>query len=147
MAAPADTEPWRILILLKDVRYIYGQYLKFFLPVPAPSKKLAQTLLNLKDGIYRFDSRYNTGDEPLSVFCQLTLGLSDMLTAFRYELHSCARDHEVDMLDTNDWLLELDALSVDRLQLRLNPITLGVDMINETMETSVHHEAQPPFVD
>ena len=140
MAASARIEPTRSLLLLKDVRYLYGQYLNFFLPVPASGKKLAHTLSSLKDGINRYEIKYNTGNGPLSVFYQLTLGLSDILTALQHGLRSCLRDYGSDTLDASDWPFELDSESMERLQTRLHPISMGVDIINEAMELSVHHE-------
>lgn len=147
MAASAENEPRRNLRLLKDVRFLYGRYLKFFLPVPASSAKFARTLSSLKNDIYRFDSKYNTGIEPLSVFCQLTLGLSDTLIALRRILISCARDYASDTLDESDWLLEFGDASMERLQTRLNPISMGVEIINEAMEMFVLHEVQDLFTD
>ncbi|CAD6584977.1 MAG: hypothetical protein ASARMPREDX12_001871 [Alectoria sarmentosa] len=139
MAASAENEPKRHLRLLKDVRYLYGQYLKFFLPVPTSCAKLAQTLSSLNNGIYRFDSKYSTGNEPLSVFCQLTLGLSDTLIALRRGLISCARDYESDTLDNaSDWQVDLETASMERLQTRLNPMSMGVEIINEAVEMALN---------
>lgn len=147
MAASAENEPRRNLRLLKDVRFLYGRYLKFFHPVPASCAEFARTLSSLKNDIYRFDSKYNTGSEPLSVFCQLTLGLSDTLVALRRILISCARDYASDTLDESDWLLEFGDASMERLQARVNPISVGVEIINEAMEMFVQHEVQDLFTD
>ena len=134
MAIPAENGPKRCLQLLKDVRYLFGQYLGFFRPVSASSARIAHTLNSLKTGIHRFDSKHNTGKEPLSVFCQLTLGLSDTLIGLKHALASCAREYGSDSRDANDWLLELDAASMERLQTRLNSISVSVEIINEAME-------------
>lgn len=142
----AEIEPRGILLLLKDVRYLYGQYLKFYNPnLPTSSEKLAQTLSSLKDGIYRFDTKYNTDNEPLSVFYQLTLGLSDTLIAIQRGLRSCVHEYGLDALDASEWPIEFDAASLERLQTRLGPILVGVDIINETMEMLVHHVAEDHF--
>lgn len=141
MAASAENEPRRDLRLLKNARYLFGRYLKFFLPVSASCAKLAHTLSSLQNGIYRFNSRYNTGNEPLSVYSQLTVGLSDTLVALRRDLISCARQYESDTLDTGDWSFELDDASMERLQTRLNPITMGVEIINEAMEMALNESS------
>ena len=138
MAASAENEPRRVLELLKDVRRLYGQYLKFILPVSASCDKIAHTLSNLVDRIHRFHSKHNTGEEPLSVFCQLTLGLSYTLKTLQRDLISCARDYDSDTLDASDWSVGLDDASMERLQTRLNPISMGVEIINEAMEMFVH---------
>ena len=147
MAASAEIEPKRILQLLKEIRSLYGQYQEFFLPVPASGKKLAQTLSSLKDGINRYEIKYSTGNGPLFVFPQLTLGLSNTLLALQRGLRSCARDYGSDTLDASDWPFELDSESMERLQTRLHPISMGVHIINEAMEMFVHHEIQDPFTD
>ena len=139
MAASAENEPRRILERLRDVRRLYGQFLKFILPVSASCEKLAHTLLNLVDGIHRFQSKYNTSKEPLSVFCQLTLGLSDTLKTLQRDLISCARDYESDTLDASSWLVGLDDASIERLHRRLNAISVSVEIVNEAMEVFVHH--------
>ena len=140
MAASAGIEPRRSLLLLKDVRYLCGQYLKFFLPVPASGKKLAHTLSSLKDGIIRYNIKHNTGNGALLVFDQLTLGLSDTLTALQNGLRSFVRDYASDTLDASDSPFELDSESMERLHTQLHPISMGVDIINEAMEMFVHHE-------
>ena len=140
MAASARIEPQRSLLLLKDVRCLYGQYLKFFLPVPASGKKLAHTLSSLKDGITRYVIKYNTGNGPFLVFNQLTLGLSETLIDLQNGLRSCVRDYGSDTLDASDCPFELDSESMERLQTRLHPISMGVDIINEAMEMFVHHD-------
>ena len=141
MATSAEIEPKRCLLLLKEIRSLYAEYLKFFLPDPAPSEKFAQTLSSLKDGIYRFDSKYNTGKESLLAFHQLTIGLSDTLIALRDDLRSCARHYGLDALDGNDWPFDFDAASVEQLQARLDPICMGVDITNEAMEMFVYYKA------
>lgn len=140
MAASAESEPRRILELLRDVRCLYGQYLKFMLPVSPSCQKVAHTLSDLTDRIHRFHSKYNSGKEPLSVFCQLTLGLTHNLKTLRHDLISCARDYESDTLDTCDWSIGLDDASMERLQRRLNPISVSVEIINEAMEMFVQPE-------
>ena len=145
MAASAENEPRRILERLRDVRRLYGQFLKFILPVSASCKKLAYTLLNLVDGIHRFQIKYNTGKEPLSVFCQLTLGLSDTLKTLQRDLISCARNYESDTLDASGWLVGLDDASIERLHRRLNPISVSVEIINEAMEMFVNHRDSRPI--
>ena len=147
MAASAESEPRRILELLRDVRRLYGQYLKFMLPVSSSCEIIAHILSKLVDGIHRFHSKYNTGKEPLSVFCQLTLGLSHNLKTLRRDLISCARDYESDTLDTSDWLVGLDDASMERLQRRLNPISVSVEIINEAMEMFVLPKTPGLFTD
>ena len=132
MAASAGIEPRQSLLLLKDVRFLYGRYQIFFQPVPPSGKKLAHTLSSLNDGINRL-IKYNTGNGPFLAFRQLTLGLSDTLIALQSGLRSYARDYESDMLDAS----ELDSESMERLQTRLHPISMSVEIINEAMETCV----------
>ena len=140
MADSADIEPRRYLQLLKDVRYLYGQHLKFFLPVSASARKLAYTLSSLKDGINRFHIKSDSGNGFLLAFCQLTLGLFNTLVALKNGLRSCSRDFGSDTLDESDWPFELDDASTERLQTRLHPISMGVEIINEATELFVHHE-------
>ncbi len=147
MAASAQIEPRRILQLLKEVRYLYGQYQKFFLPVPSSSEKLAHTLSTLKDGVNRFHIKHDTSNAFLPVFHQLTLGLSDTLIALQRGLRSCARDYALDELDANDWPFELDAASIERLQTRLRPISIGLDIVNEAIEVFVYYQIQVLFTD
>ena len=140
MAALAEIEPRRYLLILKDVRNLYGQHLKFFLPVPASAQKLAHTLSRLKDGINRFHIKYDSGSAFLLAFYQLTRGLFDTLDALENRLRSCSRDFGSDTLDESDWPFELDDASTERLQTQLHPISMGVEIINEATELFVHHE-------
>ena len=146
MAAPAEIEPRRSLLLLKDVRFLYGRYQRFFQPVPAPGKKLARTLSILNDGINRL-IKYNVGSGPASAFCLLTLGLSDSLVALQLGLRSCARDYGSDSLDASDWPFELDSESLEQFQTRLHPISMSVDIINEAMEMCAHQDTQDLLTD
>ena len=137
MAASAEIEPRRCLLLLKEIRNLYGQYQSFFLPVPVSGKKLALTLSSLKDGINRFHIKYNSGDDTLSAFYQLTRGLSDTLLTLQSGLRACAHEYGTDTLDAGDPSFELDATSMEQFHLRLHPLSLGVDIINEAMDLFV----------
>ena len=141
MAASAETEPRRSMLLLKDVRFLYGRYQRFFRPVPASGKKLARTLSILNDGINRL-IKYNVGSGPLSAFSQLTLGLSDTLVALQLGLRSCAGEYGSDTLDASDWPFELDSESMEHFQARLHPISMSVDIINEAMEMCAHQDVR-----
>ena len=147
MAAPAEIEPRRCLVLLKEIRNLYGQYQNFFLPVPASGKKLALTLSSLKDGINRFHIKYNSGNDSLSAFHELTLGLSDTLLTLQSGLRAYAHEYGSDMLDAGDPSFELDAASMKQLHIRLHPMSMGVDIINEAMELFVCLEIQELFMD
>lgn len=140
MAASAEIEPRRSLLLLSEVKYLYGKYLEFFPPVPASGKKLAHTLSSLKDGISRYNFKYNTGNGTPLVFHHLTLGLSDSLITLQRGLRSCASEYGSDTLDANDCQFELDSESMEGFQTRLHPISMGVEIINEAMEMLVHNE-------
>ena len=137
MAASAEIEPKRCLVLLKEIRHLYAQYQSFFLPVPASGKKLALTLSSLKDGIHRFHIKYNSGNDYLSAFHQLTFGLSDTLLTLQSGLRACAHEYGSDMLDAGDPSFELDAASMEQLHIRLQPMSVGVNIINEVMELFV----------
>ena len=115
----------RTLQLLEDVRYLYGQYLKFFLPVPAPSTKLAKVLLRLKDGINRFVNKYNTGDDPRAVLFRLTLGLCDTLAMLKTGLTSCSRCYGSDTLDGADWPMALDSAWIEHILDKLSYLDHG----------------------
>ena len=142
MAFSADLELRRILQLLKDVRYLYGQYLEVFLPVPPPSAKLGQVVLRLKHGINRFAIKYNTGDNPRAVFFQLTLGLGDTLTTLKSGLKSCSRWYGSDPTDGADWPLALDTAWVERILGVLSHISTAVELMNEAMERWVPLQQQ-----
>lgn len=137
MVASAEIEPSRSLVLLKEIRSLYGQYLKFFLPVPASGRRLALTLSSLKDGINRFHIKPNSGKDSLSAFHQLTLGLSETLLPLQSGLRACAREYGSDTLDAGDPSFELDAASMEQLHIRLHAMSMGVDIINEAMELFV----------
>lgn len=147
MAASAEIEPRRSLLLLSEVRYLYGKYLEFFPPVPASGKKLAQTLSSLKDGISRYNIKYNTGNGTPLVFHHLTFGLSDSLITLQRGLRSYASEYGSDTLDASDCQFELDSESMEEFQTRLHPISMGVEIINEAMEMLVHYEVQGLFTD
>lgn len=137
MAFSADLELRRILQLLKDVTYQYGQFLTFFLPVPAPSAKLAKVLLRLKDGVNRFVYNYNTGEDSRAVFFQLTLGLSDTLATLKSGLISCSRWYGSDKLDGTDWPMALETAWIEHILDVLSHIPTTVELMNEAMERYV----------
>lgn len=142
MAASVEIEPRRSLLLLRDVRYLCGKYLEFFSPVPVSGKNLAQTLSSLKDGISRYNIKYNTGNGTPLVFHHLTFGLSDSLITLQRGLRSCASEDGSDTLDASDCHFELDSESMEEFQTRLHPISMGIEIINEAMEMSVPYEIQ-----
>ena len=144
MVASAEMEPRGSLLLLKDVRFLFGRYQRFFRPVPASGKKLAHTLSSLNDGINRL-IKYNASTGPLSAFCQLTLGFSDTLIALQLGLRSCARDYGSDAVDASDWPFELDSESMEHFQTRLHPISMTVVIINEATEMCAQEDPQKSF--
>ena len=137
MAFSADLELRRTLQLLKDVQYLYGQFLTFFLPVPAPSAKLAKVLLRLKDGVNRFVNRYNSGEDSRVVFFQLTLGLCDTLATLKSGLTSCSRWYVSDKLDGADWPVAWETAWIEHILDVLFHIATTVELINEAMERYV----------
>ncbi len=137
MAFSADLELRRSLQLLKELQHSYGQFLKFFLPVPTPAAKLGKVLLRLKDGIKRFVSKYNTDDDPRAVFSQLTFGLCDTLTALKSGLSSCSRRYRSDTLDGGDWGLALDTAWIEHILDVLSHVSATVEIMNEAMEWCV----------
>ena len=137
MVLSAEMELKRSLQLLKEVQHLYGQFLKFFLPITTPSAKLGKVLLRLKDGINRFVSKYNTGDEPRAVFFQLTFGLCDTLTTLKSELTSCSRRYGSDTLDGGDWPLALDTAWIEQILDALSHVSTTVEIMNEAMERCV----------
>ena len=140
MSSPADVEP--TLHLLNDVRYLYGQYLRFFSPVSATCEKLGYTLTSLRDGVRHFFVKYNTGDGPRAAFCQLTLGLCGTLITLKSGLSSCSRCFQSDSLATSDWPLALDSAWIEHNLEELSHISTMVEIINETMKLSVDLTSQ-----
>lgn len=137
MAFVADLELRRTLQLLKEVRYPYGQFLKFFLPIPAPSAKLAKVLVRLQNGVDRFVIKYNTGEDSRAVFCQLTLGLCDTLATLKSGLTSCSRWYGADTLQGADWPLAWETAWIEQILDVLSHISTTVELVNEAMEQYV----------
>ena len=137
MAFSADLELRRTLQLLKDVRYLYGQFLTFFLPVPASSAKLAKVLLRLKDGVNRFANKYNTGEDARAVFFQLTLGLCDTLATLKSGLTSCSRWYGSDTQEGADSPLAWDTAWIEHILDVLSHISTTIELMNEAMERYV----------
>lgn len=137
MAFSADSELRRTLQLLRDVRYLYGQFLTFFLPVPAPSTKLAKVLLRLKDGVNRFVNKYNTGEDSRAVFFQLTLGLCDTLATLKSGLTACSRWHGSDKLDGAERPVAWETAWIEHILDVLSHISITVELMNEAMERYV----------
>ena len=134
MASSADLELRRTLQLLKEVPYLYGQFLQFCLPIPAPSAKLAKVLLRLQDGVNRFVIKYNTGEDSRAVFCQLTLGLCDTLATLKSGLTSCSRWYAADTLDGADWPLAWETAWIEHILDVLSHVSTAVELVNEAME-------------
>ena len=134
MASSADLELRRTLQLLKEVPYLYGQFLKSCLPTPAPSAKLAKVLLRLQDSLLRFVIKYNTGEGSRAVFCQLTLGLCDTLTTLKSGLTSCSRWYGADTLDEADWPLAFETAWIEHILDVLSHVSTAVELMNEAME-------------
>ena len=141
MASPANIDLQRSLRLLKEIRYLYGQYLNFFLPVSLPCRKLGATLLSLTNGISRFAYKYDIAKEPRAVFCQLTLGLSDALVNLKSGLVSCSRCFASDTMAGEEWSRALDSVWIEHNLRLLSHTSTMIEIINETMESSVN-----PFV-